>query len=216
MAQSALDQVFLYFDSGDNLAIACTSEITPGHTAQATTSPVEVGSDITDHVRVDPDTLSLSIFLSELVGQEEKSAYDPDFVGDHIKVRERLIQARNQRDPVSIDLGPDKGVYPDMIITAVSPVWTEGMGKSPVITLQLLQIVYATTKTRKIAPKTRAAFTAGAVTGVGDKPALFNQGAAGANLGNINTKALSPLDILTNKVKDVTQKIPGLPNWARL
>lgn len=206
MAQSALDTTFFYFDSGDNLELLCTTAITPNHTAQSTDSPVEVGSNISDHVRVNPDTLSLTIFLSEMVGQEENKAYDPDFVGEHIKVRERLIKALKGRDPVSIDLGADKGVYADMILLDVSPIWTEGEGKSPTITLQLKQLVYATTKTRKVAPKTLAGGGINGLQGLPPDPnaQLWQQGSGAKDLGTLNPKALPATDQLVNRVKSVS------------
>lgn len=211
MPVNALDQVLFAFDSAEDvMTLACTTSIVPSHTAQSIDSPVEVGSDITDHVRVNPRSLSLTIFLSELVGQEENETFDPDFAGDHIKFRERLIQGLEERDPVTVDLGPDKGVYANMILLDVSPIWTEGEGKSPTITLQLKEIVYATTKTRSLAPA-----SAKSVDKLPPPPKLFDQGGAAKDFGLINPRAMPTTDPLMNQLEAVSRPA-GFPDWARL
>lgn len=210
MPVSALDQVLLAFDSGDVITLLCTSAIVPGHSAQSSKSPVEVGSETTDHVKVNPTTLSLTIFLSEMVGQEENETYDSDFVGSHIELRERFIQGLNARDPVTVDLGPDKGIYPNMILLDVSPIWTEGEGKSPTLTLQMEELVYHTTKTRKLAPPSKQKAAA-----LPAKPVIFDQGAAAIDLGLLNPQELPATSPLLNELKLISMP-EAVPDWARL
>lgn len=151
---------FIAFDGGDSLQIQATMGISPNHGVDVSTNAVEDGADISDHARPQPETLSLTIFVSELEGQEGE--YDKFFMGDHITIRERFLQSLKDGELLHIDLGPDKGIYSDMLITNMSPSWEPGGGKSLNFTLALQQIKRVTAKTEP-SPKAKAKLAAAAL-----------------------------------------------------
>jgi hypothetical protein len=213
------EKVYILFDGGDDLRLPAVLSIAPRLPSEVTTNPVEpaksesgsqVRTDVTDNTRPGAKTLSLEIFVSELIGQEENEAYDPDFAGDHIKVRERLELARDNGELLHIDLGADKGLYPDMLILEFDPTWERGKGKSLWAALQLQQITFATTKVRKAPAKTNQ------TPPVDPNSKLLTQGANGKDLG-FNT----PVEIKAGRLDAQTLGATSFlgveadVNWAR-
>jgi len=193
---------FIAFDGGDTLTIAATMGISPNHGVDVSTNAVEDGADISDHARPQPESLSLTIFVSEIDGQEGE--YDKFFVGDHITVRERFLQAIKDSELLHIDLGPDKGIYSDMLITNMSPSWEPGGGKSLNFTLALQQIKRVTAKTQP-SPRAKAkllgagignAFNQNALSNIANRDggvtkSLFQQGQNAVQLGAKTLEATS-------------------------
>lgn len=152
MTYSENDLVYFLFPNDDGFRIHVTVDISPTYTTEVTQNATEENSDINDNARNTPLTLTLTQFMSELVGQEELEQYDPYFVGDHIKLHERLLLARQNKEVLAIDCGPEKGIFGNMLITSYTPNWSSGGdGKSLNYTLNLQQIDYAATKTRNLA-----------------------------------------------------------------
>lgn len=152
MAYSEADLVFILFPNDDGFRVHVTVDVSPNYSAEATDNATEENSDIADNARNNPKTLTLTQFMSEIVGQEDFEEYDPYFVGDHILLNERLLLAHERKELLAVDCGPEKGIFDNMLITGYSPNWSNnGDGKSLNYTLNLKQINVAATKTRNIA-----------------------------------------------------------------
>ncbi|MBF2051961.1 MAG: hypothetical protein IGS03_00680 [Candidatus Sericytochromatia bacterium] len=151
MTYSETDLVYVLFADDTGYYVHCTVSVAPNYKSEVTQHEVEQGANISDHIHNPPVTLSMTQFMSELVGQEENEEYDPYFVGEHITLHERLIQARNNKELLSVDCGPEKGIFGDMAILDYSPSWDNGGdGKSLNYTLSLQEISLAETKTRDL------------------------------------------------------------------
>jgi len=144
------DEGKVYFLFADNTEfwIHCTSEIAPNYSANVTELEVEEGAETTDHIRPVPISLNLTGFMSELEGQEENKFYDPEFKGDHTAFHERMIQAWEKSELISVDARAIRGLYADMAIINYSPVWSEAEndGKSLNFSVQLKHIRFTQLK----------------------------------------------------------------------
>jgi len=140
-------KVRILFEDDLLILIDCTTDIAPRFGSQATEYMVEDGSSQADHIILQPVTLTLTGMQSELEGQT--GVYDPDFVGRHIELDERIQRAWASRELLYVDTRV-RGVYANMVITDYSPTTSNNHGKSLHFTLTLQELTYSETRTRNI------------------------------------------------------------------
>jgi len=207
------DEGKVYFLFADNTEfwIHCTSEVAPNYTANATDLEVEEGAETTDHIRPVPISLQLTGFMSELEGQEQLDAYDSEFQGDHTAFNDRMIQAWEKSELVSVDARKIRGLYADMAILNYSPVWSmsDDDGLSLNFSLQLKHIRFTQLKRTSVEAAKKQV----------DKNKITDQAvkqkmSPTTNSGNVST--LNPSESLTNKALRVKQPA-GAPagDWTR-
>jgi hypothetical protein len=142
------DKVQLVFDDNSFFVIDCTTDISPQYQSRATQHTIEDGSTISDQIITEPVVLSLVGMQSELEGQT--GAYDPDFIGGHIELDERLLTAWRNRETLYVDTRV-RGVFAFMAITSYAPTTSSNHGKSLHFTLTLQELSFSETQTRNLA-----------------------------------------------------------------
>lgn len=207
------DEGKVYFLFADNTEfwIHCTSEVSPSYASNVTELEVEEGAETTDHIRPVPPTLNLNGFMSELDGQEQNKAYDDEFQGDHTAFHERIIQAWEKSELVSVDARKIRGLYADMAIMNYAPVWSssDDDGLSLNFSLQLKHIRFTQLKRTSVeAAKQQVDKNKITENGVRQKMSPTTKS------GNVST--LNPSESLTNKALRVKQPA-GAPagDWTR-
>lgn len=142
------DKVIILFDDDSLFTIDCTTEISPQYNSRATQHIIENGSAISDQIITDPVTLTINSMQSELEGQT--GGYDPDFVGGHIELDNRLLTAWQNRETLYIDTRV-RGVFGFMAITSYAPTTGNNHGKSLHFTLTLQELSFSETEVRNLA-----------------------------------------------------------------
>lgn len=145
-------KVYWLFDDGTEFWVHCVNELTPNYTSEATSLEVEEGGESSDHIRPNPVEISLTGFFSELEGQENNDAYDPQFQGDHTAFHERMLQAWQSGETISIDARLIRGLYADVAILNYSCPFTVEEGLSLNFTFQGRVIRYAELKKTSLTP----------------------------------------------------------------
>jgi len=149
---------FTVLDSSEQLELDCTINEAPVYEAEPTDLPVEEGADITDHVRLKPDVLSLEFILTNDPLDEPipgKPALDLFRADDGYR---KLINWQSEKRLLAV-VTPHRA-YESMVITNISPVWDNTVGQGVKATISFREIKTVATQTVKLAggsmaPKTK-------------------------------------------------------------
>jgi len=108
---------------------------TPNYSATPTKSQVESGADITDHIALDPVSLTIEGIVSNTPVGLDKILTGQQFKNRSEAAHQFLLNLRNSREP--FDFVGSLGVYENMVITKYSPVRDSKNGKALVFTATL-------------------------------------------------------------------------------
>lgn len=157
-----MDRIIIEFADGSEYSIDATETIAPNFSQQVTSNFVEEGVDIADHTRPQPVTLALTCFVGDApleapfdpedAGPAQERYYDPDADGPHREIDRLLERAAQTGEKITVDCG-DIGLFEQMLITNYAPVWDNQYGISLNFSLQLQQVLTATTETTKLPDK---------------------------------------------------------------
>jgi hypothetical protein len=136
-------------EAGDGFRLDCTELIQPGRTAEVTSNEIEDGSAITDHRIIHPLTLQITGFLSD-VPLDATGTYSPEGTGPHVDWRERLEQAHERSEFLSVDCGPTRGTYDNLLITSLDIQWDTSTGNGLQVSLSLQQVRIARPQSRNL------------------------------------------------------------------
>lgn len=173
-----------------------TSE-TPEYTATPTKTQVEDGSDVTDHVALDPEKLSFEAVVSNTPIGWDKLIESDRFTDRAQAAHEFILELRNNRQP--FDFVGSLGVYRNMIITKYSPTQDSKTGNALQFSMTIEQI-------RIVSTSIVASATAKYSDGVKHTaPKTENQGMKATNKITENDNRT-----LLNRINDATRVLPGL------
>lgn len=148
-----MPDVFIEFSDGTEFSVDAVESIAPVYSQAASSNFVEEGVDISDHVRPQPLSLSLTCYMGDaplyLESGPEPRVYDPDADGPHRQIHERLEQAAVTGERITVDCS-NKGLYENLVILNYAPVWDNQHGNSLQFSLQLQQFLTANTETKKL------------------------------------------------------------------
>ena len=151
---------FTLLRSDEELQIDCVEEANPSHDAEPTDLPVEEGADITEHVRLKPDSLTLRIVHTNDPLDDPipgRPAIDQFRADDAYR---KLVNWEFEKVLLAVVL-PDR-TFENMIITNISPQKTSVSGAAFVGTVSFREIVrvetsqVALTASGSMAPKKKA------------------------------------------------------------
>jgi len=150
-AEGEGDAFFLFPDDNAQFYVAGLS-FSPSYTSEPTQNEIEDGALITDHVNLPPIQMSFNGAVTDIQSNRE-GAYDKDFIGVHVDFRERMIQARENREIIGIDAGPVRGIYSGIILD-FTPSWDaeSGHGMALFFDLSIQQIDTAKTAVKDLPP----------------------------------------------------------------
>lgn len=149
--------IYLQFADGEELDLDCVDSINPGYTAQKTNHEIEDGSEISDNTNVQPDTVEISGFVSN-VGLEQTGGFEPEKEGPHTVFHDRVKLAVKSGERVTLVAGVF-GVFFDMQIIDFKPSFEaeNGSGCAYTLSLEEVRIVNAKIETAKAKPAAQPA-----------------------------------------------------------
>lgn len=138
--------VFIEFQDGTEYTLDVVESFTPEYNSDVTINDVESGAGITDHIIRQPLKLSISGLVTD-VPLSATGPYRLDSTGKHTEFRDRLYQAHQKSELVTID-AESRGFYQNMAITSIGISWGYETGVALRVSLQLQEIRIVDTQIR--------------------------------------------------------------------
>ena len=135
---------FDVLDIGEPITVV---NITPSHTANVTKYPLESGSFVSDHLQVQPTTISVRGMVGNLV-------LDPSYKAEKgAPAWEKLVNLFESAEPINlIEMDISKTFYTDMVITSLSAPRNATVGTSVVFEMELQQVKFVDTVSQTFNP----------------------------------------------------------------
>jgi hypothetical protein len=142
--------VFILFSATEEeYSLDITESVSPEYTADVTQHAVESGSPVTDHRIIQPKRLTLSGLVTD-VPLDATGSFDPESIGKHTELRERLEKAHATSELLLIDCGPTRGLYENMAITSLAFGWDYDTGNAFRVGMSLQEIVTIEAQVRNL------------------------------------------------------------------
>ena len=135
--------IYLEFEDGEILDLDIVDDLSPSYSVEKTTHEVEDGSEVTDNINVQPDTVRITGFYSN-VPLTASGAFDPEAEGLHTAFLARMEKCVKDGEVVALIAGVF-GVWQDMQVTQFDPNFQieTGSGVNYSLTLEQVRIVNA-------------------------------------------------------------------------
>ncbi len=148
--------VFILFSATEEeYELDVTETVTPEYSADVTQHAIETGSPVTDHRIIQPKRLTVSGWITD-VPLTATGSYDPESIGKHTELRDRLEYAHATSELLLIDCGPTRGLYENMAITSLAFGWDYDTGNAFRVSLSLQEITTTEAQVRNLALETAA------------------------------------------------------------
>lgn len=129
----------------------CIIQEAPEYTATPATSPLEGGADATDHIKIEPEKLTLDIVLSG-IPIDESAQLDPDTPGlpEHIRNAHTTIKGLQGK---LVDIVAGFETYTSMTMVSYTPSRNARTGNSLRFTAVFQKIRFVSTQTTTVVMK---------------------------------------------------------------